>query len=63
MAGLGGKPNGEQLALRIQEAVRVSGVNLGKWPTTVRIGVAAGDPRATTFDQLVSEAATALTLA
>ncbi|MDI1289670.1 MAG: GGDEF domain-containing protein, partial [bacterium] len=61
VTGLGGKPNGEHLALRIQEAVRVSGVNLGKWPTTVRIGVAAGDPRETTFDQLVADAATALT--
>ncbi len=63
VAGLGGKPNGEQLALRIQEAVRVSGVNLGKWPTQVRIGVAAGDPRTTTFDQIVAEATAELTRA
>lgn len=56
VAGLGGRPNGEQLARRIQEAVRLSGVNLGKYPTTVRIGVAAGDPRSTTFDHIVSEA-------
>jgi len=63
VAGLGGKPNGEQLALRIQEAVRVSGVNLGKWPTHVRIGVAAGDPRTTTFDQIVAEATAELTRA
>ena len=57
VTGLGGKPNAQQLARRIQEAVRVSGVNLGKWPTAVRIGVAAGDPRVMTFDQLVSQAA------
>lgn len=63
VAGLGGKPNGEHLALRIQEAVRVSGVNLGKWPTQVRIGVAAGDPRTTTFDQIVAEATAELTRA
>lgn len=63
VAGLGGKPNGEQLAIRIQEAVRVSGVNLGKWPTTVRIGVAAGDPRRTTFDQLVADATAELSRA
>lgn len=61
VAGLGRRPNGDQLALRIQEAMRVSGVNLGKWATTVRIGVAAGDPRVTTLDQLVAEATAELT--
>ncbi len=60
VAGLGGKPNAEQVARRIQEAVRISGVNLGKWPTTVRIGVSSGDPRVVTFDQLVAEAMTEL---
>lgn len=63
VAGLGEKPNGDQLARRIQEAVRISGVNLGKWPTTVRIGVASGDPRTTTFDKLVAEAMSELSQA
>ena len=31
--------------------------NLGKWPTTVRAGTAAGDPRETTFDALLEVAA------
>jgi len=57
VAGIGDRPNAESMALRIEEAVRLSGVNLGKWPTTVRTGSAAGDPRATTFELLLAEAA------
>jgi len=56
VAGIGGKPNADDLAARIQEAVRISGINLGKWPTTVRAGTAAGDPRETTFDALLEVA-------
>lgn len=62
VAGIGGKPNADDLAARIQEAVRISGINLGKWPTTVRAGTAAGDPRETTFDALL-EVAVAQTVA
>jgi diguanylate cyclase (GGDEF)-like protein len=58
VAGIGGKPSADDLARRIQEAVRKSGVNLGKWPITVKAGSAAGDPRQTTFDQLLLEART-----
>ena len=54
--GIGGKPDAEVLAARIQEAVRETGVNLGKWPTTVRIGTSSGDPASRTFEQLFVEA-------
>lgn len=50
--GIGGRPDADDLARRIQETVRTSGINLGKWPTTVSVGTAVGDPRRTTFDQL-----------
>jgi GGDEF domain-containing protein len=55
VAGLGNKPSADALAARIQEAVRVSGVNLGKWPTTVSVDSAAGAPSETTFDALVAQ--------
>jgi diguanylate cyclase (GGDEF)-like protein len=56
VAGLGHKPDAQLLATRIEEAVRRTGINLGRWPTTVKVGTAAGDPRETTFDTLVAEA-------
>ncbi len=56
VVGLGSRPSAEHLALRIQEAVRMSGVNLGKWPTTVRVGTSSGDPQVTTLDSLLAEA-------
>jgi diguanylate cyclase (GGDEF)-like protein len=56
VAGLGAKPSAPQLATRVEEAVRVSGINLGKWPTTVSVRTSSGDPRETTFDALVNEA-------
>ncbi len=56
VAGLGSRPDADQMAARIQEAVRLSGVNLGKWPTRVNASTVAGDPQATTFDALLAEA-------
>ncbi len=56
VAGIGSRPNTDELTRRVQEALRSSGVDLGKWPMTVCAGTAAGDPRETTFDQLLSEA-------
>ncbi len=56
VAGLGGRPDAEVLAHRIQEAVRRTGVNLGRWPTTLKVGTAAGDPRETTFELLLEQA-------
>lgn len=56
VAGLGQKPAADVLAARMEESVRISGINLGRWPTTIRVGTAAGSPRQFTFDDLVSEA-------
>ena len=56
VAGLGARPDADALAARIQEAVRRTGVNLGRWPTTLKVGTAAGDPRETTFEALLAEA-------
>ena len=36
--------------------MRLSGVNLGKWPTRVNVATVAGDPQETTFDALLAEA-------
>ena len=57
VAGLGDRPDAEAMGQRIALAVQESGVNLGKWPTTVTVGTAAGDPAVTTFDVLVLESA------
>ncbi len=56
VAGVGGRPKAEELARRLREGMRTSGVNLGKLPTTVMVGTAAGDPGETTFDELLSKA-------
>lgn len=55
VAGLGNRPDAEAMGKRIALAVQESGINLGKWPTTVTVGTAAGDPAVTTFDILVQE--------
>jgi len=54
VAGLGSQPSADHLAHRIQEAVRISGINLGKWPTQVTVLTAAGDPAVVTFDELLT---------
>lgn len=56
VAWIGGRPNGERIARDIREQILLNGVNLGKWPTPLRIGIAAGYPRTTTFDHLIEEA-------
>jgi diguanylate cyclase (GGDEF)-like protein len=55
VAGLGGRPDAEAMSARIAEAVRRSGVNLGKWQTSVSVRTAAGDPGETTFDALLAQ--------
>lgn len=57
VVGLGDKPQADALGARIEDAVRIAGVNLGKWPTTVKVGTAAGDPQQTTFERLLADAA------
>ena len=54
VAGLGHKPDAQTLAKWIEDAVQRTGINLGRWPTTVKVGTAAGDPREATFDGLVA---------
>jgi diguanylate cyclase (GGDEF)-like protein len=56
VAGLGSRPDAAALGARIEDAVRIAGVNLGRWPTTLKAGTAAGDPGQTTFDGLLAEA-------
>lgn len=56
VAGIGMRPEPQAFAGRVQAAVAASGVSLGKWPTTVSVGIAAGDPGETTFDHLVTAA-------
>ncbi|MDP1877614.1 MAG: GGDEF domain-containing protein [Actinomycetota bacterium] len=57
--GVGDRPDAAALKARIEESVRLTGVNLGKWPTTVSVGTAAGSPRDTTFEALLAQATTA----
>jgi diguanylate cyclase (GGDEF)-like protein len=54
--GIGGRPDAQSLAQRIQRAVETTGVALGKWPTTVSVGTAAGYPNETTMEALVEQA-------
>jgi len=54
VVGLGDQPSAEALAARIQLAVRTSGINLGKWPTTVSVKTSSGDPTLVTFEEMQS---------
>ena len=56
VAGIGNSPNAADLAQRIQNALHDTGINLGKRPLRLSVGTAAGDPRETTFEQLLAEA-------
>lgn len=56
VAGLGHKPQADSLGSKVEESIQATGVNLGKRPTTVSVGSAAGDPRQTTFAQLLFDA-------
>lgn len=56
VAGLGSRPDPVAMAQRIEERVALNGVNLGKWPTAVKVGTASGDPGSTTFEELVARA-------
>lgn len=54
--GIGGRPDVEQLARRIEQRASASGVALGKWPITVSCGTASGKPDAS-LDALADDAA------
>ena len=56
VAGIGQRADAQTIAKRVTDAVKVSGINLGRWPTTVSVGTSAGSPATTTFDALIAEA-------
>lgn len=56
VAGIGQRVDAQVVANRVTNAVRDSGINLGRWATTVSVGTSAGDPANTTFDSLLAEA-------
>lgn len=58
VVGLGGEPDADALRHRIEEAVRVSGVALGKWSPSIRVSAIAGDPRETTFERMLAASST-----
>ena len=58
--GIGAAENTRAFEARIDEAIALTGVTLGKTPITVAVGSAAGDPATLTIDDLVSSAAAAL---
>ena len=61
VAGIGQRADAQTIADRVTNAVKVSGINLGRWPTTVTVGTSAGAPSTTTFDALIAEAKAAST--
>ena len=61
--GIGAAMNAQSFESRIDEAITLTGVTLGKTPITVKVGSAAGDPSTSTIDDLVSASASALAAA
>ena len=61
--GIGAAVNAQAFESRIDEAIALTGVTLGKTPITVAVGSAAGDPSTSTIDDLVSVSASALAAA
>lgn len=60
VVGLGSLPDGDALAVRVSDAVEASGVNLGRSPTVLSVGVAAGVPGVVVFDELLAQAVAGL---
>jgi len=56
IVGIGSTPDATLISQHVDEIVERTGVNLGKWPTSVSVTTAAGDPGQTTFDNLLIEA-------
>jgi diguanylate cyclase (GGDEF)-like protein len=61
--GIGAAVNAQAFESRINEAITLTGVTLGKTPITVAVGSAAGDPSTSTIDDLVNVAASAMAAA
>ncbi|MSW43971.1 MAG: diguanylate cyclase [Actinobacteria bacterium] len=51
--GIGEPENAPALKARIDEAIALTGVTLGKSPVTVSVGSTAGDPTTSTIDDLI----------
>jgi diguanylate cyclase (GGDEF)-like protein len=60
VAGLGDQPDPVAMRERIEGALRLTGLALGRPPIEVWVGTAAGDPSADTFDDIMREAQTNL---
>lgn len=56
VVGIGQRVEADAIAERVINAVRESGINLGRSATTVSVGTASGSPSTTTFDSLLAEA-------
>lgn len=56
VAGIGSRPDTAVIAQRISRQIDTIGIALGKWPVTLRVGTAAGQPSETTFTDLLAEA-------
>ncbi len=61
--GIGAAEDSPAFASRIDKAISLTGISLGKTPITVAVGSAAGDPSTSTIDELVSASASALAAA
>lgn len=61
--GIGAAEDSPAFASRIDQAISLTGISLGKTPITVAVGSAAGDPSTSTIDELVSASASALAAA
>lgn len=54
--GIGDPPGTADFRLRVEDAIRDTGVALGRWPIEVTVGAAAGDATRTTFEELLAGA-------
>ncbi len=53
---VGTRPPAAELRDRIEAGIRETGVALGRWPVTVSVGTASGDPARVTFEALLDRA-------
>ena len=57
VAGPGTQPDAASIRARLERHVRESGVSLGKSPVEVHVWCVSGDPKTTTFEALMAQAA------
>ena len=61
--GIGPAVSAPEFQARIDEAIALTGITVGKTPVTVSVGSASGDPSTSTMDDLVTASAAALATA